>query len=70
MIPATMAVNRATAELATEMMALFGTEAGSQAAARAERFRDKGNAVNFCHWRQAERLIILLATEQVQGTIQ
>jgi hypothetical protein len=70
MIQTTMAVNRATAELATEMLALFGGQAGIEAAARAERFRDRGNIVNFCHWRQAERLIILLATEKVQGTLQ
>jgi hypothetical protein len=65
-----VAVNRATASLATEMIAIFGDSAGAEAAARAERFRNIGNAVNFCHWRQAERLIVLLATGTVQGTLQ
>ncbi len=65
-----VAVDRATAGLATEMIALFGDTAGAEAALRAERFRDLGNTINFCHWRQAERLIILLATNKVQGTLQ
>ncbi len=65
-----LAVNRETAALATEMMALFGDTAAHEAASRADRYRDAGNAINFCHWRQAERLILLLSTERVQGTLQ
>ncbi len=65
-----LTVNRTTAGLATEMIAIFGDLAGAEAAKRAERFRDSGNAINFCHWRQAERLIVLLSTEVVQGTVQ
>jgi hypothetical protein len=51
-----VAVNRATASLATEMIAIFGDSAGAEAAARAERFRNIG--------------IVLLATGTVQGTLQ
>ena len=61
--------DRATAELAAEMIAVYGLEAGREAARRAERCRDAGNSVNFCNWRQAERLIVLLATGRAQGTV-
>jgi hypothetical protein len=54
---------------ADQLIANFGAEAAAQAAARAERSRDLGNAVRFCHWRQIERLIDLLATDQPVGTV-
>ncbi len=65
----TLVVARAEAELATEMIALFGSDAAPQAKARAERSRNLGNAVRFCTWRQTERLISLMSAEAVQGTI-
>ena len=65
-----IAVVPATAALATEMIALFGAEAGREAARRADRFRDAGNSINFCNWRQAERLIVLLSTDRAHGTVQ
>ncbi|MDR7154866.1 MULTISPECIES: hypothetical protein [Sphingobium] len=54
---------------ATELMAIFGADAGYEAAARADRSLDLGNHIHFCHWRQIERLIILLADDQPVGTI-
>ncbi|MDT7535915.1 hypothetical protein OVY48_21190 [Sphingobium sp. SA2] len=54
---------------ATELMAIFGADAGYEAAARADRSLDLGNHIHFCHWRQIERLIILLADDQPAGTI-
>lgn len=56
-------VDRVTAELAAEMIALFGTSAGTEARARAFRSRDLGNAINYCRWRQAERFIKFLSVE-------
>jgi hypothetical protein len=50
-------VDRAGAELATEFIAIFGEEAAREAAGRARKFRDRGNVVGFCRWRQVERLI-------------
>jgi hypothetical protein len=64
-----LVVNRETAGLATEMIAIFGEQAGAEAAARADRSRDLGNAVNYCNWRQAERLIVLLSTNRAQDTL-
>ncbi|KFL44794.1 hypothetical protein IL54_0160 [Sphingobium sp. ba1] len=54
---------------ATELMTIFGADAGYEAAARADRSLDLGNHIHFCHWRQIERLIVLLADDQPIGTI-
>ncbi len=65
-----LVVDHDSAALATEMIAIFGNRAGAEAALRADRFRNAGNAINFCNWRQAERLIVLLSTNSVHGTVQ
>lgn len=54
---------------ATELMTTFGDNAGYEAAARADRSRDVGNYIHFCHWRQIERLIVLLAQDAPAGTV-
>lgn len=54
---------------ATALLAAHGDDACFEAAIRAERSRDQGNAVQFCHWRQIERLIVLLASGDVVGTV-
>ena len=61
--------NRKTFEDAAELIALFGADAGYEAAARADRSLDLGNHIHFCHWRQIERLIVLLGHDQPLGTI-
>ncbi len=61
--------NRASFEDAAELIARFGDDAGYEAAARADRSRDLGNHIHFCHWRQIERLIVLLACERPVGTL-
>lgn len=50
-------------------MSMFGDNAGYEAAARADRSRDLGNHIRFCHWRQIERLIVLLTHDGALGTI-
>ena len=60
---------RKSYEDAAELMALFGENAGYEAAARADRSLDVGNHIHFCHWRQIERLIVLLTHDQPLGTI-
>ena len=52
-----------------ELMDLFGDDAGYEAAARAERSRDEGNVVRFCHWRHIERVIATLSSDEVRGLI-
>jgi hypothetical protein len=47
----------------------FGDDAVFEAAARAERSRDDGNVARFCHWRQIERVIATLSSDEVRGTV-
>ena len=54
---------------ATELIDRFGDEARLEAAARAERSRDAGNVLHFCHWRQIERVIETLSSDEVRGTV-
>jgi hypothetical protein len=54
---------------AAELIARFGEDAGVEAAARAERSRDLGNVARFCHWRQIERVIATLSSDEVRGTV-
>jgi hypothetical protein len=61
--------DRAAAADVAELIARFGTFAASEAAARADRSRDLGNVVHFCRWRQIERMILLLTSEQGERTI-
>lgn len=61
--------NRKSFEDAQTLIDLHGDNAGFEAAARADRSRDLGNHIHFCHWRQIERLIILLSIDEVVGTV-
>jgi hypothetical protein len=54
---------------ASELIERFGDEASYEAAVRASQSRDDGNVVRFCHWRQVERVIATLASDEVLGTI-
>lgn len=54
---------------AADLIERFGDDAGYQAAARAERSRNLGNATHFCRWRQIERLIVLLTASRALGTL-
>lgn len=54
---------------AAELLAMFGAEAATEAAARAVRSRTLGNHLHFCRWRQVERLIAVLDNGHAAGTI-
>jgi hypothetical protein len=54
---------------AAQLIELYGDDAGFEAASRAEDSRDKGNVVRFCHWRQIERVIVVLSEVEVRGTV-
>jgi hypothetical protein len=62
--------DRATVDCASDLIARFGIDAGIEAANRADRYRDLGNAINFCRWRQIERVILLLTADEAIGTVQ
>jgi hypothetical protein len=49
------------------LMAEFGESAGIEAAARADASRNLGNVVNFCRWRQIERMISALGLPPAEG---
>jgi hypothetical protein len=61
--------NRLALTDASELIERYGEAAGGEAAARAARSRGDGNVMRFCHWRQIERLIAELSTDEVTGTI-
>ncbi|HET8749507.1 MAG TPA: hypothetical protein VFM42_02070 [Sphingomicrobium sp.] len=54
---------------ASDLIERFGEDAAFQAAVRAERSRNEGNVVRFCHWRQIERVIVTLSSDEACGTI-
>ena len=60
---------RPALDAAAELIDRFGDDAALEAAVRAERSRDNDNVLGFCHWRQIERMIVTLSSDQVRGTI-
>ena len=54
---------------ANDLMDRYGEEARLEAAVRAERSRDDGNVARFCHWRQIERVIATLSSDEVRGSV-
>lgn len=60
---------RSALDDAAALIAHYGDKAGPEAAARAGHCRDLGNVLRFCHWRQIERMITALASEEVLGTV-
>ncbi|HEU4876325.1 MAG TPA: hypothetical protein VFT07_00590 [Sphingomicrobium sp.] len=60
---------RAALDDAALLIDRFGDDAGFEAATRAEHSRDAGNVIRFCHWRQIERVIAALASDEVHGTV-
>ena len=60
---------RVAGELAAEMLALFGGTAAAEAKRRATKSRNIGNALGYCTWRQAERLIEQLTATNDQFTV-
>ena len=60
---------RPALDAAAELIEHFGDDAGFEAAARAERSRDNDNILGFCHWRQIERVIATLGSDEVRGSV-
>jgi hypothetical protein len=61
--------NRTALADATDLITRFGELAKIEAANRADKSRSLGNVIQFCHWRQIERLIDLLARDHVMDTV-
>ncbi len=64
-----MLTSRKSYDDAADLIARFGDNAGYEAAALADRSRDLGNHIRFCHWRQIERMIVVLSIHQTIGTV-
>ncbi|HVF84078.1 MAG TPA: hypothetical protein VM913_07910 [Sphingomicrobium sp.] len=60
---------RAALNDAAELIDKFGDDAAFEAAARAEFSRDAENVQRYCHWRQIERVIASLSSDDVRGTV-
>ena len=54
---------------ASDLIERFGEDAALEASIRAERSRDDGTVARFCHWRQIERVILTLSSDEVRGTV-
>ena len=54
---------------AADLIDRYGDDAVLEAAVRAEESRDAGNVIRFCHWRQIERVIVTLSSDEVRGSI-
>lgn len=54
---------------ASELIERFGDRAEFEAASRARRSRGDGNVARFCHWRQIERVIAALSSDEVHGPV-
>jgi hypothetical protein len=54
---------------AADLIDRYGDDAGLEAAVRAKRSRDAGNVARYCHWRQIERVIVTLSSEEVRGSV-
>lgn len=61
--------DRAAVNDANALILQYGESAGFEAAERADKSRDLGNHIHFCHWRQIERLIVLMSIGRAVGTV-
>jgi len=67
--PMPYVADRAMLADATDLIARFGGDAAFEAAALADRSRDRGNVIHFCRWRQVERLVAMLVADEAIGTV-
>ena len=61
--------DRSGIEQATALLHELGDSAFAEAASRAVRYRELGNAIRFCEWRQIERVLVVLAQSSAVGTV-
>jgi hypothetical protein len=54
---------------AQELIERFGEQAHVEASVRAARSRADGNLARFCHWRQIQRVVAVLLSNEPRGTV-
>ena len=64
-----MLADQQSYEDAASLIEIYGELAGVEAAIRADKSRDRGNHIHFCHWRQIERMVVLLSVDQAIGIV-
>jgi len=61
--------SRTSIDQAEDLLRQFGMLAIDEAAARSRHYRELGNAIRFCEWRQIERFLAVLSQDVAVGTI-
>jgi hypothetical protein len=61
--------DRSSVDRAEELLRDYGVLAIDEAATRSRHYRELGNAVRFCEWRQIERFLSVLAQDFPVGTV-
>ncbi len=61
--------SRNTVALAEDLFREYGMLAMDEAAARSRHYRELGNAIRFCEWRQIERFLMVLTQDSAVGTV-
>jgi hypothetical protein len=59
--------DRAELTDASDLITMFGSDARTEAAARADRSRDLGNYLHFCRWRPLKRYSNPLSLRRLAG---
>ncbi len=67
--PMPVFTDRMAYDEADNMLTILGQSAALHAADNADDARERGNHIRFCHWRQVERLIVMLSVQKSFGTI-
>lgn len=61
--------SRSSVAVAEDLFREYGMLAIDEAAARSRHYRELGNAIRFCEWRQIERFLIVLSQDVAIGTV-
>lgn len=61
--------DRNSVDVAEGLFREYGVLAIDEAAARSRHYRELGNAIRFCEWRQIERFLMVLSQEGAVGTV-
>lgn len=61
--------SRNSVDIAEDLFERFGMHAIDEAAARSKHYRELGNAIRFCEWRQIERFLMVLSQDVPVGTV-
>ncbi|MBD3761266.1 hypothetical protein O4H52_19030 [Sphingomonadaceae bacterium G21617-S1] len=61
--------DRNSIDQAEDLVRQYGLLAIDEAAARSRHYRDLGNAIRFCEWRQIERFLSVFTQDVAIGTV-